>query len=384
MKKQLRTLAMLTMCVCTVLALTGCSSSEPYSKYDLTEYITLPDYNTFTTTVPDVEISDDDVATEITSRLEKAATTESITEGTVAEGDTVKVSYEGALADGTVVDGMSSDSYTLELGSGSMIDGFEEGLYGATIGKQVTLQLTFPDPYETNTDLSGKDATFVVTVLSKEVSVVPELTDAFAQENGSETVAEYKEAVKKELEQTQYESELQTIKTTLYNQIVEETEVIKYPEKELKAQVESLNESYEEMAEDAGVTWEEYLSDNLSVTQDEFDETVEEYAKTLCKQEMVIYALSRQENITVTDEEYDEYLDGLLAASDFEDDAAFKEYTGMTVKEYADKYKFREDYLLSKELDTIYERVVNNPAESTDDTATTDDTETTEDTEATE
>lgn len=96
---------------------------------------------------PEVAITDDDIEKEIQSRLEKAATTEKVTEGAVAEGDAVTIKFEGTLADGTSVDGMSSDSYNLTLGSGSMIDGFEEGLYGAAIGEEVTLDLTFPDPY---------------------------------------------------------------------------------------------------------------------------------------------------------------------------------------------------------------------------------------------
>ena len=60
-----------------------------------------------------------------------------------------------------------------------MIDGFEEGLYGAAIGEEVTLDLTFPDPYTANEELSGKDVTFKVTVLSKNVSTMPEFDEDF-------------------------------------------------------------------------------------------------------------------------------------------------------------------------------------------------------------
>lgn len=314
-------------------------------------------------------ITDDDIEKEIQSRLEKAATTEKVTEGTVAEGDEVTIKFEGALADGTSVDGMSSDSYNLTLGSGSMIDGFEEGLYGAAIGEEVTLNLTFPDPYTANEELSGKDVTFKVTVLSKNVSTTPKFNEDFVKENSDyETVEEYRAAVAEELEQSEYDEQLYEIKSELYSQIVSETEVAKYPEKEVKEQVKELNKSYEQLAENSGKEWEEYMEDTLGVDQEEYDEQIDLYAKELVKQEMIIYAIAEKEDLSVTDEEYDQYLENMLASSNFEDEKAFKEYTGMSLKKYAETYKLDRDLLLTKELDKIYDRLTG-VEESSDDGA---------------
>ena len=160
MKKIFTALIVLVICVTAVFLMTGCGGSEPYSKYDLSEYITLPDYDSFDVSVPEVSITDDDIKEELESRLEAAAETETVTEGKVKKGDAVTIKFEGTLDDGTSVDGMSSESYNLTLGSGSMIDGFEEGLYDAEIGKEVSLDLKFPDPYTNNEELSGKDVTF--------------------------------------------------------------------------------------------------------------------------------------------------------------------------------------------------------------------------------
>ena len=88
--------------------------------------------------------------------------------GPLEEGDTVKISFKGALADGTTADGMSSDEYSLTLGSGSMIDGFEEGLYRSGHRRYGDAGSDIPDPYQNNTDLSGKDVTFEVTVLQQD------------------------------------------------------------------------------------------------------------------------------------------------------------------------------------------------------------------------
>lgn len=248
-----------------------------------------------------------------------------------------------------------------------MIDGFEEGLYGAAIGEEVTLDLTFPDPYTANEELSGKDVTFKVTVLSKNVSTTPEFDEDFVKENSDyETVEEYRAAVAEELEQSEYDEQLYEIKSELYSQIVSETEVAKYPEKEVKEQVKELNKSYEQLAENSGKEWEEYMEDTLGVDQEEYDEQIDLYAKELVKQEMIIYAIAEKEDLSVTDEEYDQYLENMLASSNFEDEKAFKEYTGMSLKKYAETYKLDRDLLLTKELDKIYDRLTG-VEESSDD-----------------
>ena len=358
MKKFIKSAMICIFCFCMVIAMAGCGSSKPYSSYDLSEYITLPDYDSFETTAPDVTITDDDIDAEIQKNLEAAATTEKITDGTVNEGDTVTISFDGTLEDGTKDAGMTSEGTDLVLGSGSMIDGFESGLYGATIGEEVTLNLTFPDPYKNKEEYSGKNVTFKVKVLSKNVEKVPELDEEFVKANSDyESVADYRNAIAKELEQNEYDEQLYNIKSTLYSKLVSDTEVIQYPDKEVKKQIKELEETYKNMAKNSNVDWEDYLTDTLGVTQEQFDEQVELYAKELVKQEMIIYAIAEKEGLSVSDEEYDTYLDNMLASSGFQDEAAFKEHTGMSLKKYAKTYKLDRDLLLTKELDTIYERL---------------------------
>ena len=117
---------------------------------------------------------------------------------------------------------MNSDEYQLTLGAANMIDGFQEGIYGATIGEPVTLDLQFPDPYEVNEELSGQPVTFVVTVLSKEVEVIPQLDEEFVKANSDvKTVEEYREAVKKELEQLEYDEQLYDLKNEILSKLSE-------------------------------------------------------------------------------------------------------------------------------------------------------------------
>lgn len=357
MKKKLLLSTILVICLLVVM--TGCGNSKPYSGYDLAEYITLPDYSSYETNVPEVSISDADIDAEIQNILEEAATTESITEGTVAQGDTVKISFKGTLKDGSSPEGMNSDSYSLTLGSGTMIEGFESGLYGATIGQPVTLELQFPDPYQNNEELSGQDVTFVVTVLSKENKVLPEFNLDFVKEKSDfETIEDYRANLESELSRKSYDEQLYAIKSELYSKIVSETTVIKYPDKEVKEQVKSLNKSYKDTADQYGYEWEEFMKTQLGVTdQSQYDETIKSYAQEIVKQEMVIYMVAEKEGIEVTDKEYNEYLQQNLASAGFEDEKAFKEYTGMSLKKYAKEYKLDRDLLLTKELDLIYGRL---------------------------
>lgn len=359
MKKLLSTVLILTMCLCLGLVFTGCGGGQPYANYDLSEYIKLPDYDAYQTKAPDVKITDENTDEEITKQLTAKATTEKITEGTVAKGDTVTVSFKGTLKDGSSPSGMNSEGSSVALGSGTMIKGFEEGLYGATIGKEVTLNLKFPDPYQVNPDLSGKDVTFAVTVLSKDVKKVPELDEAFVKENSEyKTVAEYRAAVAKDLEQKEYDNQLYAIKSELYSKLVTDTEVLKYPEKEVKAQIKEVDSTYRQQAEQSGAEWEDYRDNKLGVDQKEYEEQIELYARELVKQEMIIYAVAEKEGLSVAQEEYDEYLDSMLKSSGFKDEDAFKDYTGMSLKKYAEKYKLDRDLLLTKELDTIYDRLM--------------------------
>lgn len=365
MKKSISMMLILLLSVC-LFGLTGCGEKaaeieNPYEGLNLEEYITLPDYNVYTTSEPVVEISDEDVDAEIQSRLEDAATTESVTEGTVEKGDTVKISYKGTLSDGSTQDGMNSDEYQLTLGAANMIDGFQEGIYGATIGEPVTLDLQFPDPYEVNEELSGQPVTFVVTVLSKEVEVIPQLDEEFVKANSDvKTVEEYREAVKKELEQLEYDKQLYDLKNEIFSKLSEETEVLQYPEERVDEVSAVLDTQYRSYAQQYGYEdWEVFLDEVFAMSQEEFDEQIKLAAQNQVKNEMITFAISEKEDMVLTADEYQKGLNDMLEAVGM-DAETFESYVGVTIEEYAKENNFGRDLLLTKELDAIYERLEKN------------------------
>ena len=277
------------------------------------------------------------------------------------KGDKVKITYHGTLSDGSTKDGLNNEQgYEMTLGSANMIDGFQEGLYGAKIGETVTLNLQFPDPYSPDEELSGQPVTFKVKVISKEVEVVPELDEEFVKANSdAKTVEEYRQSVKDDLEKEEYDSQLTDLKQEIFNQISEETEVLKYPEERVNAKAEELDSYYRNYAQQYGYAedeWEKFLDDCFKMDQEEFDEQVKLAAQNEVKNEMIVYAIAAKEKITLTQKEYQQALDDLLDSTGL-DAENFESYVGMTVEEYAKQYNMGVNVLLTKELDTIYDRL---------------------------
>lgn len=363
MKKLLSILLIFVLCM-GLVTMTGCGKSEelanPYEGMDLSEYITLPDYNQYSLTKPvAAEISDADIDAEIQALLESCMTTEDVKEGIVEEGDYLLVDYKGTLADGSTQDGMSSEGVTMgPLGNAGYIPGFEDGLVGAAVGDTVVLDLQFPDPYH-NAELSGQDVTFEVTIHAKKVDVLPELTDDFIAANTDQkTVEEYRAYVKEQLEISDYDSKVYDLQNELYMQIVEETELIAYPEGMVKAEIEKLTADYQEIADTYGYeNWDDFRDDYFQMEQAEYEEQLKLYAESLVKGSMVIYAVAEKEGLTMTEELYTEKLNEMLELAGFASDDDFKAYTGMTIREYADAYNMDKDLLLTDCLDAIYERL---------------------------
>lgn len=153
------------------------------------DYVTLPeDYADITIDAALGEVTDEDVSEYINSNiLSSFATTEQITDRAAAMGDTVNIDYVGII-DGVEFSGGSAKGYELELGSGTFIDNFEDQIANHTPGETFEVNVTFPEDYG-STDLAGKAAVFTTT-LNYIVgdTITPELTDAWVQENLSETM----------------------------------------------------------------------------------------------------------------------------------------------------------------------------------------------------
>lgn len=179
------------------------SSGEEETQEDAEGEITMGDWSVIEINRSEIEITDDDIQEYIDSFLLYFADEEYETEGTVASGDTITITYDAYFSvggeKGEMLDGGSAEDAELTIGSGEYIDGFEDGLIGCSIGSTEELFLTFPDDYS-ETSLQGVSVIFEVTIVNRVITILPELTDEFVAENSYEYWAEQLDTIE-ELEE---------------------------------------------------------------------------------------------------------------------------------------------------------------------------------------
>ena len=158
------------------------------------DYVTLPEnFASLTFKRSEIEPTEEELQSEIDSLLSDHATEKQVTDRAAADGDTVNIDYAGSV-DGVAFSGGTYSGYSLTLGSGTFIDGFEDQIVGHTPGETFDVTVTFPEGYSDSTDsegntvvLSGKKAVFSVTLNYISEKVLPELTDAWVAENYGES-----------------------------------------------------------------------------------------------------------------------------------------------------------------------------------------------------
>ena len=182
--------------------MSGCGDKKDISSVDASKYVKLGDYKGLSVSVNDTTVSDKEVEETVSSNLSAKGTMTAVTGRAVQNGDTVNIDYVGTK-DGVAFNGGTAQGYDLVIGSGTFINGFEDGLIGHEIGEKVALNLTFPENYG-SAELAGQDVIFDVTINSISENVVPELDDAVAKELDPEvsTKEEYIAKIKANLEKS--------------------------------------------------------------------------------------------------------------------------------------------------------------------------------------
>ena len=360
-----KVLSLLLIAVLCFGLMTGCGGNEElaenlYDQYDLPSMVTLPDYSSYSFEEKEVTVTDEDVEDTVKVFLEGLTTVEEVKEGTVEKGDKVKIAYEGVLDNGYTSDRMKTESTEITLGNAGYIDGFEAGLYGATIGEEVSLKLQFPENYGVE-ELNGQPVTFKVTVLSKSVSTIPELTDKLVKENSNyKTIAKFKEAAAEELEKLMKEEEIMSVKGLIYDKLFGEAEVPELIEEEVEREMDRLEANYRDIASMYGQDWETFLAESLAFTEEQFFAELESYGKDIVKSKMIVYAFARAEGVAVTKAEYEAALDEVMLSLGINEPSLFEMYMGCSVEEYAALNHIHLNLTLDKVLNKVYPEVVTN------------------------
>ena len=215
------------------------------------------------------------------------------------------IDYEGKL-DGKAFDGGTAEGYDLTIGSGSFIDGFEDGLIGKKIGDTVDLNLTFPEDYS-STDLAGKEVVFTVKINS--VKRAPKLTDELAAEisnNEYKTAEAYNNYIKKDLENTKKENQHNQELNDLVALAYQNATVNDYPQEMIDYQLEQVTSYYKSYADQYGMEYADFLEQQVGMTEEEFVKKMTETVKQSLGQEMVLRAIAETEGVEISDEKFQE------------------------------------------------------------------------------
>jgi len=275
--------------------------------YDLSDYVTLGTYKGVEVQASNPSVSDEEVQQYV--MLARSNYSTAVPKDGAAElTDQVNIDYVGYM-NGETFDGGSAKDYDLTLGSGSFIDGFEDGLVGAKPGDTVTLNIAFPDPYPNSPDLAGKPVTFEVTVNHIFAQQLPEYTDAFVKEYyGYEITSAFEAALRSSLEEQKTSVYEYTVLNSVWSEVLSEVEVLEYPTAEYNEIYTKYVESYTYRAREAEKDFSVYVADELGMTVSEFYAALEAEVNSVLREEMVLLQISRLENITVTETEYNDAL----------------------------------------------------------------------------
>ncbi len=267
--------------------------------------VTLGQYKGIEATRETVSVSDEDVNAEVESVRKRNARKVSV-EREAQMGDTANIDFDGFL-NGERFDGGKAESYDLELGSNSFVPGFEEQIVGMQIGEEKDLDITFPEEYVE--DLAGKAVVFKVKLNSLTVSELPELDDEFAKDVSEfDTLDEYKADIRANLEKRCQNEAEEKVRSEIMHKAAENM-TVEIPEVMVQEKVEEILRNY---AANFGLNSRdmEYaqLLQMMGLDENTINVSIRPGAQVQVKNDLLIEAVIKAENIEATDEEVEEYL----------------------------------------------------------------------------
>ena len=265
--------------------------------------VTLGEYKGVEVEKSDVEVTDEDINKEVDKERENNSRTIDVDDRAVENGDIIKLDFDGSV-DGVPFEGGKAENYTLTIGSGSFIPGFEDQLIGTKIGEEKDVTVTFPEDYHEKS-LAGKEAVFKCKVNAISVKELPEADDEFASEVSEfETLAEYKEDIKKKLTEKKEKAarakkEAQAIEKAVENATME------IPDAMIDTQVQSMMEDFARRMQSQGLSLEQYFQFTGMDVKKMHDQMKPEALKRI-QNSLVLEAVAKAENIEISDEKVDE------------------------------------------------------------------------------
>ena len=279
--------------------------------------VTLGDYKGVEVPKSEITVTDEEVDAEVKKEQDKNARTVAVEDRAAANGDITTIDFEG-FVDGVAFEGGKGTDYALTLGSGTFIPGFEDQLVGADTGDHVEVKVTFPEEYQAK-ELAGKEAVFQCDVKKIETKEVPELDDEFAKDVSEfDTLAEYKEDVKKKLTEKK-EKEARTAKENAAVDKAIENAQMDIPELMTKTECRQMMDDFSRRMQQQGLSMEQYFQ-FTGQSMDKMMEDMKPQALKRIQTRLVLEKVAEAENIQPSEEEITEEIQKMADAYKMEAD----------------------------------------------------------------
>ena len=313
------------------------------AEVDVMPEVKLGEYKGMEVPAQDTTVTDADVDDALETKRQQQAELVLKEDKPAEKGDTVVIDYKGSV-DGEEFDGGSAENYSLELGSGSFIPGFEDQLIGHNADEDVDVNVTFPEDYHAK-NLAGKDALFKVKIHEIKEKQLPELDDDFAKDvdEDVDTLAELKEKTKKQLQEEKDNQAKAAIEDAAINKAVANAEIQDIPQAMLDDDTNRQMQQYLAGMQQQGISPQMYFQITGTKEEDLKKQFANDAAQRV-KTNLVLEAIVDDANLDATDEEIAKEISDLAKQYGMEEDA---------VKKALSKDKIMHDIKIRKAVDLV-------------------------------
>ena len=293
------------------------------AEVDVMPEVKLGEYKGMEVPAQDTTVTDADVDDALETKRQQQAELVLKEDKPAEKGDTVVIDYKGSV-DGEEFDGGSAENYSLELGSGSFIPGFEDQLIGHNADEDVDVNVTFPEDYHAK-NLAGKDALFKVKIHEIKEKQLPELDDDFAKDvdEDVDTLAELKEKTKKQLQEEKDNQAKAAIEDAAINKAVANAEIQDIPQAMLDDDTNRQMQQYLAGMQQQGISPQMYFQITGTKEEDLKKQFANDDAQSV-KTNLVLEAIVDDANLDATDEEIAKEISDLAKQYGMEEDAVKK------------------------------------------------------------
>lgn len=253
-------------------------------------------------TKPSTEVTEELIDKEIESVRDRNSRMVTVEDRAAEMGDTTVIDFEGSV-DGVPFEGGKAEKFSLALGSGNFIPGFEEQVVGHTTGEEFTITVTFPEDYQAE-ELKGKEAEFKIVLHEIKTKELPEVDDEFVKDvSEKETVAEYREELRETIAKRLVDEAEKDVDNQISDKLVELAQG-EIPEAMYERQVDEMVRDFENRLHSQGLNigLNEYLQ-YMGMDMDSLRNVYRADAEKMVKRKLVLEAIARKENIEVTEED---------------------------------------------------------------------------------